>query len=351
MLRNSRIDKPAQHKPWGRCLTLQRLEERLALSAASPTTPSTLNFDLSVEGGFVDVSVLQQGINFFNSDAEPTISFGGLGSFDVTVEQPLFDIVDVLSNDFDLSIIPPPDPFPSDPGGGVVGPLVESRPFGPLPTEELLPPAGSEESVAAEFSIVEETPQRQAHEITLSRGREVFFKVAALAPPQNLSRPDRIALSASAAHHEPLQTESAPAARGEQSYGPVTESPTKATAAEQPATEKVGSVLQSQETGRAASSTTVHYKPSANQTIPASRPKAAATIPEMPSTALQSVAVAMSEEETRSRVFADWRNHDLIALPLLVALAAGPRLLRSLRSPTTEAQQLPPKRNLQTVTL
>ncbi len=352
MLRNFRIGKPAQQKPWGRRLAFQRLEERLTLSAASPTAPITSTLDLSLEGGFVNVGALDQ--SFFLSTSG-VVSFGEFFPSDTIADKPLsLDLNGVLNND--MSIIPPLDPFSSDPGGGVVGPLIETRPFGPLPppletAEEFLPATGSEEFVAEESSLAGETPQRLTSGVVLSRGREIFFKVATLAPPQTLAKPDRIANGTRVAHAalaRPTSTgnTSAPVTRGEQASAPLaTESSAEVTAAEQPSTEKrrPESVFQktsSPKTGRAIHSTTNYDQIDAEQTISTSRPKAAIS-----ATALQSVAVVVPEEEARSQVFSDWRNRDLIALPLLVALAAGPRLTRGLRSSTIEAQQLPPNRN------
>ena len=363
MLRYFRIDRPTQRKPLRRRLALQQLEERLTLSTTSPT-PSTGNHDLSIEGGFVNVGVLYQDFTLNGSDFTPIVvtSFGesllsdalaGLRAGDVSIGDLLNLSMDGVSQEgIKLSIIPPPDPFPPEPGGGMVGPIVERQPFGPLPAEETSPAAGS--FVAEATPMVEEMPQRRAHEIVLGRGREVFFMVATLAPPRTIVRPDRIALDTRTAHHAPAQTESAspgvlsaPAARTEQSQGPLaTESPTEATVAEQSTAEKVGSVSGPHKTGRAVRSTTTHDSIRANQTVPASLLEAATPLP-----ASQSATAVVSEAEARSQVFADWRNRDLIALPLLVTLAAGPRLVRSLRPHRIETQQLPPQRNRHTITL
>jgi len=376
MLRYFRIDKPAQQKPGGRRLALQQLEPRLTLSATGTETPSTstasLNLDVTIEGGFVNVGVLQQGfisldsLDVVSSNASPAGRFSfsdaaaGLGTEDVFRDENLVldaaqgfaNFGGVLLKDSDFSIIPPPDPFPVDPGGGMVAPFIESQPFGPLP---------SEESVGEQTLFAGGLPQRLTPEIALRRGREVFFQVATLAPPQTLVRPDRIALGTNTTRPAFVQTgtgspeaSAVPVARGEQLQAPpamqsltegskTKEATSEKMISENSAAEKIGSASPPQKEEQGVRSTI--DKISVNKAMPAGSSETATHKIESHQAVSKSSIDIMTEAEARNQVFADWRNRELIVLPLLVALVAGPRLVRTLQSSVLKTQQLPPKQN------
>ena len=54
-------------------------------------------------------------------------------------------------------------------------------------------------------------------------------------------------------------------------------------------------------------------------------------------------AAALTKEEAREIAFADWRNHDLLSAPVLIALASTPLALRRRRERSSDVVQVPTK--------
>jgi hypothetical protein len=221
-----------------------------------------------------------------------------------------------------------------------------------LPSDEILPEAGS--FYVGSFYVgkdlkMRETPGR-VHEIVPSRGREVFFEVATLAPPQTIVRPERLARGLRAIRLVAAQSDSlSPGAKpsavlhsrdSTARRSSATESPAEATVSQQPTVDKGGLRSQPESTSPAVNSAKQHDRISSNWTAPVNPLEAVTSLTAVP-LVNQSATGGMSEKEAHYQVFADWRTRDLIALPLFVAMTAGPQLARSLRSRKVKIQQLP----------
>ncbi len=357
--------RPAEQKPFGRRLTLQHLEERLTLSSSTglEILPTTLDINFSSTGGFVNVGVFSDRsslagngdvLNFTTSGTPSFFSFDpqgivlpnndevliGDGHLNLGVD---LNAINAWIDGPNKQVIPPPELLPSVPGGGTVPISVDPLPITPLVEE---PRFVKETRFVEEVRSHEtDTPPKESNlflatayqgstpKITLSRGREISFRVATVAPPQSIVRPSHVVLEASDPSHKAVQTENA--------------------SREDPDAVSRGANISSPEK---ATIEAINTQPSESKQARAiSIPPASYPISQMPNrrdldinttepAALRLSAIdASHEEEARSQVFADWRSREMITLPVLLALAAAPRLVRSLRAPTTEAQQMPPK--------
>jgi hypothetical protein len=342
----------------------------LTLSSTILTTHLASDLGPSVEGGFVQVGVshpdtvwggfdrMSTGVDF----GERSLSFDGAFPLRSEVffhrDHHLNDInpgflADVLNlsstsnSNMVVSIIPPSKLIPSETDGGMVGPIAERLPMDSLPSDEILPEAGS--FYVGKDLKMRETPGR-VHEIVPSRGREVFFEVATLAPPQTIVRPERLArglrtIRLVAAQSDSLSPGAKPSAvlhsrDSTARRSSATESPAEATVSQQPTVDKGGLRSQPESTSPAVNSAKQHDRISSNWTAPVNPLEAVTSLTAAP-LVNQSATGGMSEKEAHYQVFADWRTRDLIALPLFVAMTLGPQLARSLRSRKVKIQQLP----------
>ena len=349
MQRCLRYNQSHKHPSLGRRLNVQRLEQRIALSTTGggfldvDSKIDSLDFDdsqitISIPGGHVLTSdfILHQSYNPRNEE-----------DFSSDLSDSHVDLIfdDGMGLNIDVLPIQPPP----------LNPIGEPIPIDDPPISES-PPAQQEmkpEQVSKnerEQTKGGEQQTKLTHAVVLSRGREISFNMATVAPPRSLPESNSSATNIDAANEKaiasisrlpqrssPIRTHRVSNTTSEAIAEPKlhsthTEHSTVLPTNAQNPTDSTSLVRPTQSNQQESQST------SSEQSHPTSAEKAANWNPQ------ESKPIDSSEEATLSQVFADWRKHDLIALPILLALVAGRRIARNFLAEEAESHQLPPRK-------
>ena len=386
---NTRSCKSRKHYSSDRRLCVQQLEQRLTLSAA----PTGIELDTQVDltttlaGGFVSLvpsdfisfdSYLIHTQGTSEQDQPVSIDFqDGLGR-ELSVDSPIFlgsgQTNDLRgsrlngSSDFsEVKRIPLPELFPEEPEAGTVAIAPADPSNNPhLPQLPMESGEGLFETQFAEAKEASESASKstnlwylwflpeekssaqslsrietQNNEIVPTRGREISFRVASIALPQKVLNSNH----AASAHENAKQSadsEDTTTQTGKEVSLANPQESSRPTATQQP------TVLE--HTSAATSQSKFSFPLSSSGpaiAIPStSQPEHSASGQEVVRAEVaEPVALTQLEENARQHVFADWRSQDLIAMPVILALTAGPFLVRNRQNHDGDALQLPPKRD------
>ena len=381
---NTRSCKSQKHNSSDRRLCVQQLEQRLTLSAA----PTGVELDTQVEltttltGGFVSLvpsdfisfdSYLIHTQGTSEQDQPVSIDFqDGLGR-ELSVDSPIFlgsgQTNDLRgsrlngSSDFsEVKRIPLPELFPEEPEAGTVAIAPADPSNNPhLPQLPMESGEGLFETQFAEAKEASESASKstnlwflpeekssaqslsrietQNNEIVPTRGREISFRVASIALPQKVLNSNH----AASAHENAKQSadsEDTTTQTGKEVSLANPQESSRPTATQQP------TVLE--HTSAATSQSKFSFPLSSSgpaSAIPStSQPEHSASGQEVVRAEVaEPVALTQLEENARQHVFADWRSQDLIAMPVILALSAGPLLVRHRRNLDNDIFQMPPE--------
>lgn len=372
-----------------RTLTIQQLERRYAFSVAAAQFDLVLTTEdgVNLRGGFVNVS--PQPTTLLYSDTNlGDLAIGGSGGFFLSVDG---DSVTATSSDlffskprelngvvtvadsiqvetthgFRIERIPLPEVGESNPIGGTMA--VEPRPpFAAPPLGEALGDVsflaswsgGSTRAFAARADVggnpqqaagqdwwLPGTSERSSSsEFALSRGRAVSFRVASIVPPATFGESAKTPSGLPDQERQAAEAVTETLEHAEKVFSAHTGSDEKVAAAESPL-ETVGATGQVTSFERGERSTMPHHL------IGASVSESEANAAGREAAPIEQSAEKFAPEDSsvphaaRDILLADWNRGDLIAAPVLLALAGSTISARPRRDLSSETVQTPPKRN------